>query len=106
MNSDRGEGQLPSNHVAEDDDLDMFEANTHPFVVKVWLEETAAEAGRARWRGYIIHVPSGERRYIEDLEEIDVFIASYLEEMGVDLDLGQRVRQWLRGRKGSLPEQG
>lgn len=81
--------------------MDMFEANTHPFVVKVWLEETAAEAGRARWRGYITHVPSGERRYVEDLEEIDVFIASYLEEMGVDLDLGQRVQQWLRERKGS-----
>ena len=106
MSAGRDEGQPPSNHVAENSDLDMFEANTHPFVVKVWLEETAAEAGRARWRGHITHVPSGERRYVEDLEEIDVFIASYLEEMGVDLDLGQRVQQWLRERKGSSHEQG
>jgi hypothetical protein len=93
MNSDRDEGQSPSSHVAEDSSLDMFEANTHPFIVKVWLEETAAEAGRAKWRGYITHVPSGERRYVEHLEEIDAFIAFYLEEMGVDLDLGRRVQQ-------------
>jgi len=106
MDSDRDEGRLPSNHAVAGGGLDMFEANTHPFVIKVWLEETAAEAGRARWRGYITHVPSHERRYVEDLDEIDAFIASYLEGMGVELDLGQRVRQWLRGRKGSSPKQG
>jgi hypothetical protein len=106
MNLEKNERQPPSNHLAEDNDLDMFETNTHPFIVKVWLEETVAEAGRARWRGHITHVPSGERCYIEALEEIDVFIASYLEGMGVDLDLGQRVQHWLRERKGSSHEQG
>jgi hypothetical protein len=106
MGSDQDAGRLPVNHVAEAGDLDMFEANTHPFVVKVWLEETAAEAGHARWRGYITHVPSGERRYVEALDEINAFIASYLEGMGVNLDLGQRVKRWLKGRKESSHEQG
>ena len=57
---------LPAPEAMGNTDIDQYEANTHPFVVKVWLEETAAEAGQATWRGYITHVPSGERRYLED----------------------------------------
>ena len=64
-------------------DMDQFEANTHPFVVKVWLEETAAESGLATWRGHITHVPTGERHYLRDLGEIVAFITPYLERMGV-----------------------
>ena len=68
--------------------MDVLESNTHSFIVKVWLEETAEEAGQATWRGHITHVPSGERRYLQDLDKIAAFIAPYLEEMGVKLDLG------------------
>jgi hypothetical protein len=66
---------------------DLFESDTHPFIVKIWLEETAEEAGRATWRGHITHVPSGERRYIQDLDSISAFIAPYLEAMGVEVTL-------------------
>jgi len=65
--------------------MDQFEATTHPFIVRIWLEESAAEAGQATWRGYVTHVPSGERRYIQTLDEIGAFIAPYLESMGVRL---------------------
>ena len=83
-------------------DKDLFEANTHPFILKIWLEETAEEAGRATWRGHITHVPSGERRYIQDLDGIAAFISPYLEEMGVRLGAGWRARRWL----GHLLRQG
>jgi hypothetical protein len=73
----------PDRKAIDDADLDQFEANTHPFVVKIWLEETAKEAGQATWRGHITHVPSGERRYLRDLGEIEAFITPYLERMGV-----------------------
>ena len=84
--------------------MDHFEATTHPFIVRIWLEETAQEAGQATWRGQVIHVPSGERRTIHDLDEIRIFIAPYLEAMGVHLprarpawmrDLGQFVNRTL-----------
>jgi len=65
--------------------MDLPESNTHSFVIKVWLEETAEEAGRATWRGHITHVPSGERRYLKDLDDITAFIASYLKGMGIEL---------------------
>jgi hypothetical protein len=58
--------------------VNLPESNTHSFVVKVWLEETAEEAGGARWRGHVSHVPDGERRYVERLQEVTAFIAPYL----------------------------
>lgn len=73
----------------------MYESTTHPFIVKIWLEETAQEAGRAKWRGHITYVPSGERRYLQDLDDILAFIAPYLEGMGVNLGIWWRVRRWL-----------
>jgi hypothetical protein len=76
--------------------LDILESHTHSFIVKIWLEETAEEAGRATWRGHITHVPGGERRYIGDLDDIPAFVAPYLEGMGVRFRTWRRVGRWLR----------
>ena len=64
----------------------MYESNMHPFIVKIWLEEMAQEAGQATWRGHITHVPSGKRRYIQDLDDIIAFITPYLRQMGVEME--------------------
>lgn len=58
--------------------MDWLEMTSHSFIVKIWLEETAAEAGQAKWRGHITHVPDGVRRYVESLDEISNFISAYL----------------------------
>jgi hypothetical protein len=76
--------------------MDLYESNTHPFIIKIWLEESAGVAGRARWRGHITHVPSGERRYMEDVDEIVAFIVPYLESMGVEMGLRWRILRWLK----------
>ena len=60
-----------------------MESNIYSFIIKIWLEEVAEEAGQAIWRGHITHVPSGERRYIRHLDDIRVFILPYLLAMGV-----------------------
>jgi hypothetical protein len=75
--------------------MDSLASKTHSFIIKIWLEETAEEAGRAKWRGHITHVPDGERRYLKSLHEISAFIAPHLEGMGVRLHLFGRPRQWL-----------
>lgn len=62
--------------------VNMFEATTHSFVIKIWLEETREESSPAVWRGRITHVPSGERKFIKDLQEISAFISPYLHELG------------------------
>ena len=57
--------------------MELFKTHTHSFVVKIRLEETP-DARRAVWRGQITHVPSGERRYLKDLDSIKSFILPYL----------------------------
>lgn len=76
--------------------MDLYESNTHPFIVKIWLEETAVEAGQATWRGHITHVPSGERRPVKDLDDIVAFIVPYLEAMGVEFGVRWRMKRWLK----------
>ena len=76
------------------------------FIVKIWIEETAEKAGQASWRGHITHVGNNERQYLKSLDEISIFIAPYLEEMGVSFDppfgLRRRLSRWKRyfARKG------
>ncbi|MCI0396120.1 MAG: hypothetical protein L0332_30125 [Chloroflexi bacterium] len=65
--------------------MEFVETQTHSFIIKIWLEETATEAEQARWRGHITHVPSGNRRYLQDLDEIKSFITPYLERLGIKL---------------------
>lgn len=60
-----------------------FESTSQSFIVKIWLEETAAEAGRALWRGHITHVPSGERRYLKSLDDVAAFIEPFMARMGI-----------------------
>jgi hypothetical protein len=73
-----------------------MEPYTHSFIVKIWLEETVEEAGKATWRGHITHVPSGERRYLKNLDDIADFITLYLKEMGVKPGPFWHLRQRLK----------
>jgi hypothetical protein len=63
---------------------EMYEGNTHPFIIRIWTEESASESGQAVWRGYITHVPSGKNRYFQTLDAMVEFIIPYLEAMGVE----------------------
>lgn len=75
--------------------MDEDGADIQSFVVRIWLEETTAESGRAVWRGHVTHFPGGERRYVQDLDAVSAFIAPYLEDVGVRLGLKWRIRRWL-----------
>jgi hypothetical protein len=75
--------------------MDLYESNTHSFIVKIWLEETVEEDGRATWRGHITHVISDKRRHLKELDEITAFIRPYLEQAGVDFGLQWRIGNWL-----------
>ena len=45
----------------------------HVFVVRVWREPNAAEAGQ--WRGSVEHAVTGHRLYFASLDELTDFIA-------------------------------
>ncbi len=80
--------------------MDETESEAQSFIVRVWVEERAEEAGRGVWRGHITHVPSSERRYLKNLDEIGDFIAPYLESMGMKPGMRWRLRRWLNRLMG------
>jgi len=80
--------------------------DTQSFVIKVWLEETVEEAGRARWRGHVTHVASGERRYVESVAGLTAFIRPYLERWGVKFSFSHRVRNFVIEKWGSARRRG
>jgi hypothetical protein len=80
--------------------IDTSESISQSFIVKVWVEEEAGDTGYGIWHGHITHIPSGERRYLKNLDEIRDFIAPHIENMGVRLGKGWRVRRWLKGLIG------
>lgn len=75
--------------------MGLYEYDTHPFVIKVWLEETIEADGQATWRGYIKHVPTGKQKYFHDLEDISTFVTPYLTELGVDFETEPQLETWL-----------
>jgi hypothetical protein len=74
---------------------ELLEDNTHSFIVKIWLEESAEKTRQAVWRGRITHVPNGERRYVKDLDGITSFIIPYLAEMEARLGLRWEIKMRL-----------
>ncbi len=85
---DKKRGRSPSRSflfINNEAAVDSFESNTHSFVVKIWLEETDEGSDSSLWRGHVTHVPSRQRRYVEDLRGISDFISIYLKQMDVSL---------------------
>lgn len=72
-----------------------IQPNTHSFVVKVWLSESARPSGQAAWRGRITHVPSGSCRYFTRMADVGEFINIYLQQLGVRPTFWSRARRWL-----------
>jgi hypothetical protein len=75
--------------------MDLYEANTEAFVVRVWLEQTGSKLGDIEWRGHVTHAADGERRYVRELDGITDFIAQYLERTGARRLRRHRMRLWL-----------
>ena len=63
--------------------MKSFDENNHSFIVRIWLEPRDLEGAEPQLRGEIEHVPSSERRYLKDLDDITYFITLYLPDTGV-----------------------
>lgn len=76
--------------------MKSFEDNTHAFVIRVWLEPREIEDAQPEWRGVIEHIPTGERRYLRNLNDLTSFITSYLERMGVKVSVLRHASDWVK----------
>ena len=76
--------------------MESIGVTSHPFIVRIWLEEKARGARGVRWRGHITHVPSGERLYLQDLDDITAFVMPYMEAMDVRFGLIWLMKRWFK----------
>ena len=72
------------------------ESKVYSFIVKVWLEPEDDETKTVTWHGHITHVPSGERRYLRNLEGILSFVRPYLAGVEAEMMRGSRLSRWLK----------
>ena len=70
----------------------MPDSKVHSFIVKLWLEDQGEQKDGSTWHGYVTHVPSGERRYLKELQDIVAFIKSYMGNS--DTTFVSQVRRW------------
>ena len=70
--------KLPQEQAQDVIKIERHESDTQPFIVQIGFKESAEEAERNVWRGYITYVPTGQRCDLTDLSGIITFITSYL----------------------------
>ena len=58
--------------------MDVSENAVHSFIIRLLCEEKECDAPLGIWRGHLTHVPSRQRRYIQNLDEIVTIIREYL----------------------------
>ncbi len=64
----------------------------------IWLwSEDSDHAHSHLWRGHITHVPTGQQRYCQNLDEISDFISGYLDQMNRGVGRWVWLRRWLCG---------
>lgn len=68
------------------------------FIVRIWVESSAREGDCPQWRGSVQHVLSGDKQYVDDMEEIVAFIESHLAHLGIRPR--SRARRWWRRLRG------
>jgi hypothetical protein len=67
----------PDGKVNQDQDT------SHSFIARFWLEPREIKDAKPIWRGVVEHVASGQRRYLEDLDEVKAFITVHLQDTGI-----------------------
>jgi len=71
---------------------------TRSFLVRIW-REAETRPGKYIWRGHVTEVTEAKRKYVKSLDEIGLFIAGYLPELGSKPSWRWRSKLWLQELK-------
>ena len=66
-----------------DEKLTQNQETSHTFIARFWLEPREIKGAKPIWRGVVEHVASGQRRYLENLDEIKEFVTAHLQNTGI-----------------------
>lgn len=58
----------------------------HVFTLRFWREPREVKSAKPKWRGVIIHLASGKKKYFENLDDVLTFIVPYMADMGLSAD--------------------
>ena len=92
------EGEAPKGSAS----AEIADATSHSFIVRIWREDGAAPGDA--WLGTVTHVPSGRRRLIRSLREIETFVRPYTHLLEMDDGRPGLLACWRRlcaGRHGA-----
>lgn len=64
--------------------MKSIDEETQVFIVRLWRELREIDGARPLLRGTVEHVPSGQRLYIKEVDEVKQFILPYLDRLGVE----------------------
>jgi hypothetical protein len=79
--------------------MNCSEENDQAFIIRIWKERREIKGASPIWRGVIVHVQTGKRRYLHDVGDIIAFINSCIEEMGLKKSLFWQWAVRIRGLK-------
>jgi hypothetical protein len=80
------------------DNMSSSQESIHSFIIKLWLANQFENKDGRQLSGYIIHVPSGEKRYVHDLKGIVRFIEERIETEKRGLSLVRWLKKKWRSR--------
>lgn len=72
------EDGLPSGAGSDRPSCSDCDLSIWHFVVRLWLEAQDEAATVFTWRGQVTHVPSGRRIYVNQLDDVQTAINSFL----------------------------
>ena len=84
--------------------MELFEDNTHSFVVKISVEEKPQEDGKQQWQGEITHVSSGSHYLFTQWEKMENFLRQHLKEVSLPPQPQLTWRRWLRRTRSHLTD--
>lgn len=73
--------------------------NIHSLILKIWRRNGGSPGAQPTWHGQVTHVPSGERVYSNDPNELLITVATHLRMFGVRMATCWRLGAWFHERK-------
>ncbi len=61
--------------------MTRFEQDAHSFVIRVWQENQEDATEKVVWRGWVEYVPTGQRHYFQEPENLCKIMSIYLDKL-------------------------
>lgn len=71
----------------------------HSLILKIWRRDDPRAVPQTRWHGQVTHVPSGDRVYSNDPNELLTNVAGQLRKLGVRFATCWRIKLWWHEHK-------